>query len=135
MTVIANVFPKLQTKENFVRPLCKKRRLGTRFDSQHAKVSQIFEKPPSEHFYHLSSYFWEKLIWKMSLLVLGKILGVFVDTLPADGMYPVEYYENLRLPIQMQLSEKRKSFSQFFVPFVESTSNFKHFEEKVDGHS
>ena len=71
----------------------------------------------------------------MSLLVLGKILGVFVDTLPADGMYPVEYYENLRLPIQMQLSEKRKSFSQFFVPFVESTSNFKHFEEKVDSHS
>ena len=71
----------------------------------------------------------------MSPLVLGEILGVFVDTLPADDKYPVEYYENLRLPIQMQLSEKGKPFSEFFVRFQESTSNFKHFEGKDDGHS
>ena len=71
----------------------------------------------------------------MSPLVLGEILGVFVDTLPADAKYPVEYYENLRLPTQIQLSERRKPFSQFFLRFLESTSNFKHFEEKDDGHS
>ena len=35
----------------------------------------------------------------------------------------------------MQISEKRKSFSEFFVRFQESTSNFKHFEKKDDGHS
>ena len=68
-------------------------------------------------------------------LVLGEILGVFVDTMPADGKYPAECYENLRVPIQIQLSEKRKLFSQFFVQFLESTSNFKHFENKDDGHS
>ena len=44
--VIADVFPKLQTVKNFVRPFCKKRRLGTRFDSQHVKVSQIPAKCP-----------------------------------------------------------------------------------------
>ena len=71
----------------------------------------------------------------MSPLVLGEILGVFVDTLPADAKYPVEYYENLRLPTQIQLSERRKPFSQFFLRFLEPTSNFKHFEEKDDGHS
>ena len=71
----------------------------------------------------------------MSPLVLGEILGVFVDTLPADAKYPVEYYDNLRLPTQIQLSERRKPFSQFFLRFLESTSNFKHFEEKDDGHS
>ena len=71
----------------------------------------------------------------MSPLLLGEILGVFVDTLPADAKYPVKYYENLRLPIQMILCEKRKPFSQFFLSFLESTSNFKHFEEKDDGHS
>ena len=71
----------------------------------------------------------------MSPLVLGEILGVFVDTLPADAKYPVEYYENLRLSTQIQLSERRKPFSQFFLRFPESTSNFKHFEEKDDGHS
>ena len=71
----------------------------------------------------------------MSPLALGDILGVFVDTLPADGMYPFEYYKNLRLPNQMQLFEKRKPFSQIFVQFLESTSNFKHFEENDYCHS
>ena len=57
----------------------------------------------------------------MSPLVLGEILGIFVNTLTADGKYPVPGCENLQLPIQMQLSEKQKTFSEFFVPFLEST--------------
>ena len=71
----------------------------------------------------------------MSPLVLGEILGVFVKTLTAGDMYPVQGCENLQLPIQMQLSEKQNNFSQFFVPFVESSSNFEHFEKKIDCHS
>ena len=55
MMVIANVFPKLQTVKNFVRPFCKKRRFGTRFDNQHVKVSQILAKSQGEHFYHVFS--------------------------------------------------------------------------------
>ena len=51
----------------------------------------------------------------MSSLVLVEIFGVFVNTLPADGKYPVEHYENLRLPIQMKLSEEWKTFSHFFL--------------------
>ena len=31
----------------------------------------------------------------------------------------------------MQLSEKGKTFSQFFVPNLESTSNFKYFQKKM----
>ena len=61
-------------------------------------------------------------------------LRVFVNTLTADGNYPVQHCEHLELPIQMRVSEKRKNFSQFFVPFLESTSNFKHFEKKDDSH-
>ena len=57
----------------------------------------------------------------MSPLVLGEILGIFVNTLTADGKYPVPGSENFQLPIQMQLSEKQKTFSEFFVPFLEST--------------
>ena len=71
----------------------------------------------------------------MSPLVLGEMLVVFVNTLIADGKYPVQDCENLQLPIQMQLSQKRKSFSEFVVPFLEFTSNFKHFEKKDDCHS
>ena len=39
--------------------------------------------------------------------------------------------ENLLLPIQLQLSDKLKTFSQFFIAFLESTSNFEHFEKKM----
>ena len=37
--------------------------------------------------------------------------------------------------IQMELSLKRKTFSDFFIPFLESTSNVQHFEEKYYLHS
>ena len=57
----------------------------------------------------------------MSPLVLGEILGVFVKSLTADGKYPVQGCENLQLPIQMQLFEKRKTFFQFFILFLRST--------------
>ena len=73
MMVIANVFPKLQTVKNFVTPLCKKRRFGTRLDSQHVKVSGIHVKSPWECFYHVFSWTWGKLIWKISPLVLREI--------------------------------------------------------------
>ena len=70
----------------------------------------------------------------MSPLVLGEDLVVFDNRSTADGKYPVQDCENLQLAIQMQLSEKWKYFIEFFVPFLESTSNFKHFERKDDCH-
>ena len=63
------------------------------------------------------------------------MLGVFVNTLTADGKYLVQGCENLQLPIQMQLYEKQKTFSHIFIQFLESTSNFEHFERKDDRHS
>ena len=63
------------------------------------------------------------------------MLGVFRNTLTANDKYPVRDCVNLLSPIQMQLSLKPTIFSDFFVPFLESTSNFKHFEKKDDCHS
>ena len=60
---------------------------------------------------------------------------MFFNTLSADGKNPVKYCENLQHPIQIQVSEKRKKFSIFFVPFPKSPSIFKHFEKKDDGYS
>ena len=67
--------------------------------------------------------------------MLGEILGVFVNTSTPNGKYPVQDCKNLPFPIQMHLSEKRKTFSQFFVLSLESTFNFNHFESKDDRHS
>ena len=71
----------------------------------------------------------------MSALVLREFWGVFVNTLTADAKYPVQHCEKLLIPIQMQLSEKPKAYSELFVRFHESTSNFKHFEKMDDCHS
>ena len=53
--VIADVFPKLQTVKDLVRPLSKKRRFRTSFDGQHVKGSQTLVKSAWEHFYHVFS--------------------------------------------------------------------------------
>ena len=66
----------------------------------------------------------------MSPLVWREILRVFVDTLTVNDKYLVQLCKNLQLQLQMQLSEKPKKFSEFFVPFMQSTSNCKHFEPK-----
>ena len=50
----------------------------------------------------------------MSPLLLREILGMLLNTLNAAGKYPIEDCQNLSLPIQMQLSEKRKTFCKFF---------------------
>ena len=41
MVVTLNVFLILQTVKTLVRRLSKKRRFGTRFDSEHVKTSQM----------------------------------------------------------------------------------------------
>ena len=70
----------------------------------------------------------------MSPPVLGEVLGVFLNTLTAEGKYPVQDYENLPLPIQIQLSEKQKTFSQFFsISLV--YIKFKRFDKRDDRHS
>ena len=71
----------------------------------------------------------------MSPLVLGEVLVVFLNRSTADGKYPVQECDILQLPIQMQLSEKRKTFSEFFVLFLESTSNLKDLKKKEHCHS
>ena len=72
------------------------------------------------------------MICKISPWLKLEILEVFVNTLTADDKYPFWDCENLKFPIQMQLSQKQKNFSEFFVPFMESSSNSKHFQKKDD---
>ena len=65
------------------------------------------------------------------MLVLRKILGLFVNTLTDDDKYCLLYRDNLTQPIQILLSQKQNTFSQFFSPFSKSTLNFEHFQKKI----
>ena len=122
---IPNAFPRLETVKDLVRPISKKARFRTSFDSQHVKASQKFVKSAREHFYHVLPSLWWEIIWKISLLLIYQILGVFFNTLAADAKCPVQECEILSLLIEMKLSKNQKHFSQFFVPFMEFTSILK----------
>ena len=66
------------------------------------------------------------------MLELCKISGVFLNTLTDDDKYSLLYNDNLLQPIQILLSQKQKTFSQFFSPFLKSTLNFEHFQKKIN---
>ena len=52
------------------------------------------------------------------------------NTLTANYEYSRSNTDNLPLPVQVQLSEKLKTFYKFFIAFSESALNFEHFEKK-----
>ena len=70
----------------------------------------------------------------MFLLLTCEILGQFVNILAVHGKYPLLNRDTLLIPIQMQLSKKQNTFSEFLAAFSKSTINFKHFEKKDDPH-
>ena len=59
-----------------------------------------------------------------------KISRLFINTLSADGKYSLFNRDNLTQPIQMQISRKQKTFSQFLSAFFKSNLNFQHFRKK-----
>ena len=60
--------------------------------------------------------------------MICQILETLVNTLAADEKYPVLNRDNLTIPIQMQLSEKEKGFSEIFAAFLKFVWNFEPFE-------
>ena len=74
--------------------------------------------------------------WKKSLLAIHKILRrLHVNTFTADDKHYLVNRDNLAERIQMQLSQKQKTFSQFFFAFLKSILNLKHLPKKDDPHS
>ena len=72
--------------------------------------------------------------WEKSLLVIHKIQRLFVNTLTADDKHYLLNLDILAQRIQMQLSQKQKTFSELFFSFLKSKFNFKQFAKKVDPH-
>ena len=69
------------------------------------------------------------------MLVLCKFLRLLVKTLTDDEKYSLLYRENLMRPIEILLSQKQKTCSQFLSGFPKSTLNFEHFQKKDHPHS
>ena len=74
-------------------------------------------------------------IGKSLFLVIHKILRLFVNTLTVNDKDYLLNRDNLTHPIQIQLSQKQKTFSEFDFAFLKSILNFKHLPEKDGPHS
>ena len=67
--------------------------------------------------------------------MIYKIVRLFVSTLTANDKHYLLKRYNLTQPIQMQLSQKQKTFSEFFFAFLKSVLNFNDLRKKDDPHS
>ena len=67
--------------------------------------------------------------------MIHKILTLFVKTLTGNENHYLLTSENLTQTIQIQLSQKQKTFFEFFFAFLKSILNFKHLPKKDDPHS
>ena len=73
--------------------------------------------------------------WKNPLLVIQKILRLFVNTLIVDDKHYVLNRHNLTQPSQMELYQKQKTFSEFFLHFQNLYLFIKHLPKNDDPHS
>ena len=111
--------------------MSKKSRFRGPFEELHGKRSQTLLKfaPQTLYLTHLPLV--SQLSWKKSLLLTCKILGLLLNRYAADEKYQVLNREILMIPIQMQLYETQKNFSEFLTAFVKSRLNLKNFEKKI----
>ena len=114
MTLIADVFPKLRTPKNMVRSMPKKSRFRGSDKKQHGECAQTLFKFERHLVYHIYQSLGSHLSDKKSLLAICKISKLFPNTLSADGKYSVLDRDNLTQQIQILLSRKQKTFSEFF---------------------
>ena len=69
---------------------------------------------------------------KKSVLVIHKILRLFANTLTVDEKRYLLTRDNLTQTIQIQLSEKQKTFSEIIFAVLKTLLHFKNLPEKDD---
>ena len=120
----------ITASENVVRWMSKKYRFRESFDKHRGQPAEALLKSASAHFYPIDWSLKSHLGWKKSLLFICQILGLLFNTLAADEKYPLLKRDNLTVLIQMQLSQKQKTFSLFLAAIWKSRWNFEHLEKK-----
>ena len=91
---------------------------------------QIPLKVARHHYYPFFPWIPGKLSWKKTALLWLKILRLFANTLASDDKYSCRNRQNFLKQLQTLLSQKGKTFSGFFIPFLKCSWNWKYFEKK-----
>ena len=135
MTLIAYLYLRLRPAKNVVRCMCKKSSFRLPLQNEHGKLVSTLCKFERQHLHHIYWSAGRQLSCKKSVLVMCQRLRLFVNTMSAVDKCSLPNRDNLMEPIHMQLSQKLKTFSEFFSAFSESKVNFEHFQKKYDPHS
>ena len=97
--------------------MCKNSRFRLPFQKQHGKrVSTLF-KYERQHLYDIYSASGRQFSGNKSLLVRCKSLRLFVNTMSAVDKCCLPIRDDLMEPIDMQLSQKLKTFCSFILHF------------------
>ena len=131
MTLIPYLFLSWRPPKNVVRSMSKKSSFRLPLEKQDGKRVPTLLKSERQHLYHIYWSMGRQLSCKKSLLLICKMLRLFVNTLSAVKKYSLPNRGNLTHPIQMQLSRKQKTFSEFFSAFSNCRWNFEHFQKKI----
>ena len=107
----------IRNSEKQVISMSNNSRMKEQFEKQHGKRAQRLLKYERQHLYHILWSLRRQFSWKKSLLVICKMLTLFVNTLPPHEKYCLLTRDNLTQPIKMQLSQKQKTSSKFFLQF------------------
>ena len=117
MTLLAYLFLRLRPAKIVVRYMCKKSRFRWLFPKKHGKLVSTAFKFEGQHLYHIYCSTGRQLSCKKSLLVIWESLRRIVNTMSAVDKCSVLNRDNLMQPIQMQLSQKLKTFYSFILHF------------------
>ena len=71
------------------------------------------------------------MTWKTSPLLRSNILGLFGNMFTSDSMYSRHRWEKLQQQVQTLLSQNKRTFSQIFIAFLQSTQTSAHFKKKI----
>ena len=102
------------------------------FEKWHGKRAEKVLKSERQHLYHIYWSLWKQFRMKKSVWVICKFFGLFGNPMTADNKYSLLNRDNLYQHFQIQLSQKRKIFSQFYFPFSRFRFRFEHFRKKDD---
>ena len=117
MTLLAYLFLRLRPAKDVVRYMCKKSRFRLPFQKEHGKrVSALF-KFEGQHLYDIYWALGRQFSCKKYLLDRCKSLRLFVNTMNAVDKCSLPIRDNLMEPIDMQLSQKLKTFCSFILHF------------------
>ena len=102
----------------------------TPFGNQSVNGFQTLLKVARHHYYHFFPWIPGKVCRKKTALLWSEILRLFANTLTTDAKYSFRNMQNFLQQIRTLLSEKRKTFSRFFIEILKCAWNLQYFEKK-----